>query len=974
MIWELSSGRRLTEVIAGSFGQKHQWLHSYQRLTDDRVGHCITDIEWIPGTRRFVAASLHGAVSLLDEEGTGLKLIARVDEPIYCTAILSGVVLAGTASGAIYTIDINLDASTESSIGEFNLGQSAISAMVEGDNVCIVGTTDGEIWSISPESGATELIHRLKGTVRTLDSGTIAGRDLLAVGSDSDEVFVFENTDAQWKLAETYRPPRLTAEVNPFTIEGVFLDERVDSLVVMDGRGRLSEWDLATGRRNWSLNAMNPDFLRFPQNVLKAASIDPHPVVDRLFTGIAPGPSASAIVCGGGDFTARTWMRPSSADAVSDSGRPDPRLCFARTRSDQLWMGTSDGSLAVLNSKDLSILAEVQAHAEEYVCLCPYSNGVATGDPDGRVQFWRLNDAGAIVNDVQFQCESGIVALSTSDDDAWLGAVTEESEFHLWGLEDAAPVLTDTLKSDTSTLRGAIAFSSDGQRVAVAGASESVSVYDLDMMARLPVSGRTGGDGAVDLFWMTDHPGLLFVANAGPKYETLAVDPPFWPESILLPGRPSTHCVAAEQSCDGKRWFLLEESGRLVVFDHERHREIFTRESGLQDAVSLAVSADGKKLIAGSRNGTLRLWDTVLEELPSDFVDETAPVSVTRLVEGQLSSPGDLMRCVTLNHYDQVQVVHFQQATSGLKESEAQLLLTSETDSGATSAVLADNVPTSPQNVRLSTNGGYSAVVFRQRLPGYPKHGADLVLVSNPGSKEESRETLITLSNSGFYPAATWSADAVDEVFHFSFAGYELLRTFREDGEWTTESVGHQGDGFQLRAVKTASGERYLGFRTNRFNSDTRSPHLIRGVGDAWQRSPIDRRARFCLDILLPDGENPLFVLLRDGPLATQTVYTASLPHDGRWTFTDRHYEGLLIKESFASEGRRLFACEIDRKHRLRLLSYDGEQPTVKLLDPDFGNALSTAVTLIDSQNRPVVVTQRHRDNHYQIDIYRLTE
>lgn len=975
LIWELSSGRRLNELVSGNWSNKrNQWLHSYQRASDEPVGDCITGIEWIPGTRRLVAASLHGVVSLSGKDGGDLKQIATVDDSIYCTALVDSYLMVGTVSGMLNTVEINADASAEASPGQFRIGQHAITAIGEGGTDCIVGTADGEIWSVSPESGDKELIHRLTGRIRSLDVGTITGRKLLAAGSDSDDVFVFEHTDSQWKLAGTYRPPRLNADAEPAPIEGVFLDERVGALVVMDSRGRLTEWDVRSGRRNWSLNAMNPDYLRFPMKLLKERSITPVPVLDRFLAGIVPGANASEIVCGGGDYTARAWRRPSPIDVTSDFGSPKPRLCFERGRSDRLWVGTSDGTLAVLNPQDLSVIAKTQAHTEECVCLCPSYSGVAIGDPEGTVRLWRLDDGDAIVSSDQFQAASRVVAVSTSNDGEWLGTVTAESEFYLWNLSDGTLAVSETIEPDTPTLQGAVSFSGDGQRVAVAGASESVSVYDLSTLKRLPASGRTGGDGAVDLFWLANHPGLLFVANAGPKYETLAVDPPFWPESILLPGRPSSRCVAAEQSPDGKRWFLLEESGRLVVFDHERHGRILTRESGLPNAVSLAVSPDGRKVVAGFQSGTLRLWDTVIDERPPVAAVDRSPVSVTRLVEGQLSLPRDLFRCVTLDQHDLVQVVHFQQSTSGLKESEAQLLLTSEADSEATSVVIADNVPTTPQNVRLSTYGGRSAAVFRQRLPGYLKHGADVVLISNPGTEEESRETLITLSNSGFYPAVTWSADTVDEVFHFSFAGYELLRTFRKNGEWTTEPVGHQGDGFQLQAVRTTSGERYVAFRTNRFNSDTRSPHLIRVDGNTWHRNVIDRRARACLNVLLLDQANPLFVLLRDGPLASEIIYTASPLKDGTWTFTDRHYAGRLIRESFASDGQRFFACGIDQEHGLCLLTYDDEQPLVDILDSEFHDLTATAVTLIDSQKRPVVVTRRHRDNQYQIDIYRLSE
>jgi len=169
------------------------------------------------------------------------------------------------------------------------------------------------------------------------------------------------------------------------------------------------------------------------------------------------------------------------------------------------------------------------------------------------------------------------------------------------------------------------------------------------------------------------------------------------------------------------------------------------------------------------------------------------------------------------------------------------------------------------------------------------------------------------------YPAAKMRNGLIDEVFHFSNAGYYWVRTFRGPAGWKTEPIGQQGDGLEAWIHRDDRPTTRFVFQRNRINSDIAAVVFASWDGKELRRETLDPSitAHYRAMAVLPD-ETVLIPVLKGSPIGYPQFALARRAPNGSW-----QYEPLPL-------GGGLLAFGCNRKGVVHLVEW--RQPEARML------------------------------------------
>ncbi|ADJ44709.1 hypothetical protein AMES_2884 [Amycolatopsis mediterranei S699] len=383
------------------------------------------------------------------------------------------------------------------------------------------------------------------------------------------------------------------------------------------------------------------------RTTLGGTSVGAHPAESRSFGGAAFSPDGKHVVAGeggiaGGTLQVRTWDAEHGIGAVTQT----LRTASSPTRP----VFSADGRrIAALGDEGVSVWEweKVLAGQAQPAAMHPVqgltwrgkvalsSDGqqVAVGGSDGAVRIWKA------VGDDQPTVLRGpagwVLGVAFSRDGKWLAGGGADGTVRLWNLADGgSPAVLGGHEGSVE----AVAFSPDGLHLVSAGADGTVRVRDLAHPAEAVVLGRQGS-GILDIAYSPDGYSIASAGNdrtaeiwnaghAGVPTVLRGHRVAVWSVAFSPDGR-SVAGVAVDGTV--KTWDVDPVGDLVALRGHEgRPATAAPGPNELPEANSpvagIAASADGRLVVSGGQDGTVRVWDVSGDRAPIVLAGNGKPV------------------------------------------------------------------------------------------------------------------------------------------------------------------------------------------------------------------------------------------------------------------------------------------------------------------------------------------------------------
>jgi WD40 repeat protein len=325
-------------------------------------------------------------------------------------------------------------------------------------------------------------------------------------------------------------------------------------------------------------------------------------------------PNGRILAAGGGDDPVRLWDTDTGRELVKlrDAKSKEPRKETWATAMVFSPLGSVLATANAFHTIRLWAVAsgeerfQLKGHTTPITCLAISEKGMlASAGTDGSIRLWELLVAEEIT---QLRGHTGEVnALCFSPDSSQLASAGSDRTVRVWDVQNARLVLVISTDSPVA----ALAFSSDGKTLITAGDDAVVRLWEAE-------SGKPSGQ----LTGHKDVIGSLLVSRYRDVHKqtherlvSLSRDRTI--RTWDLANRAVVHvischagdCDALAVSSDGKVLVAAGQNNTLRRWEADTGKEILPTHGHQSPVAALAVSPDGRSVVSLSSKATVRLWE-----------------------------------------------------------------------------------------------------------------------------------------------------------------------------------------------------------------------------------------------------------------------------------------------------------------------------------------------------------------------------
>jgi WD40 repeat protein len=300
------------------------------------------------------------------------------------------------------------------------------------------------------------------------------------------------------------------------------------------------------------------------------------------------------------------WLRP-LRPSLEPPGGPLVRTLEGHTAGITSVVVTRDGRCAVSASYDHSVrtwdldrgeaLRTLGEPGESVgaIVLMPDNRRVMSAADDGTVKIWDL-ETGRSLRTLTGPAE-GLTCIALTADGRGIVTGGYDRAVHVWDLESGT--IVRTLEGHLDTV-GAVAVTSDGRVVSGSGDS-TLKIWDLRSGQELrTLPGHAGGINALAI-----TPGDRYLVSSGSDRTIKIWDPG---TGVLLRTLPADVIAAMAFNSDGSR-IVSAGASEIAVWDLASGTAVRRFGGHAGGFTAIAVIADGRRVVTGSYDQTLRVWD-----------------------------------------------------------------------------------------------------------------------------------------------------------------------------------------------------------------------------------------------------------------------------------------------------------------------------------------------------------------------------
>jgi WD40 repeat protein/serine/threonine protein kinase len=388
-------------------------------------------------------------------------------------------------------------------------------------------------------------------------------------------------------------------------------------------------WDLKTGRKQYVLkghreHAVRAEFNRqgsrivtaegYPSNVMRmwnAQSGEPIAVL-RGHTNLAQdmrfSPDGKLLASCSYDQTIRLWDGMTGAPIATLRGHTGRVLAIAFSLdSTRLVSGSQDHSVRLWDATTGGLIAVLHGHANDVnsVAFSPDGATIASGSSDRTTRLWdaRLAERNGVLRGHT----SFVYGVAFHPDGERLVSAGWDSTIRVWNATSGQE--TAVWHNPVKTTINSISIDPSGKLLASLGRDNAVRLWDMATGKHLHhwtifsdhwQEGRVKFSPGGNLLAAGSRDGSVHVWDVHSR-DT-------W--SVLRGHRENVFAVAF--SPDGRRLASAgaDLDGSIRIWDVAKKEQVRLLPGHVDEIFALAFSPDGKVLASGSKDGTVRLWET----------------------------------------------------------------------------------------------------------------------------------------------------------------------------------------------------------------------------------------------------------------------------------------------------------------------------------------------------------------------------
>ena len=834
-----TQSRRETELATGTWLEDNGcWDLAASPLEGGAPGEYYTRLCWVERDRLVAGVSARGKLVTWDLRTGARRMILTQDRTLNAVAATRDGrrLLAGDDRGLVVLVERDGGGSRRF---DRLVGSPTMDVCRLGDAGWIIGQADGLVTLLDPDLTRVLGSLRVAAPVWDIDAVADGARVVIACGEPSIRVFkAFK--DGRGLEEDGSTPLPRSTDHDPRAIHAVRFAPDARAIFAADDLGRLI---------SWRGGGDEPRILHYDQRMMMLSQdfVDRLPMpLRRRCADIAFTPDGSSLYTAGLDATVKRWIIRSSSGVTEFQVGAKPVLRFDPHDPAMMWVGTSDGRLALRDSRTGEIRDAISAHKGAVTGIATAKiRRIVTCGEDGMVRFWREEGQHVRAEGRPISHGRALRSVDLSPDGNRAVAYDAGENVVLWDVASGQELgrLAPSNLGKGKAVGGLVAFNADGSVVAALSIGQSCQLLSGASLATIKEIGIVAGKGGTALAWHPVDRELLIAGDTSGRVDLAPRLSRIWQLPPELPNR----VVGLSSTPDGTRFASAASDGTVFITDPLWVNRLLTLNGGHADATDLRFDPAGRRLALVHGDGVVKIWESAppanpeglkpLRKWRQDVLANDKPWSVETFRVG----------ATALDRDDHLAILYLRRDDGRTGTKRYSVCLGRETGAGFEERSLETrdgNEPFNARSLALIIDKKTLHAAFRRNTERY---AGQLLLSTHrpwppPRGIDRSGGTLTELfeepANWGIYNRLIPGESDQPTAFHFSYDGHRLLRTDWSEGTWTTKTLGRMGDGGEVQAVRRVDGSVHIVFRSMRYNSEPRS--LVYLSGDGKKREIID--------------------------------------------------------------------------------------------------------------------------------------